>query len=69
MVEVFRTNIKDKVNAAEVVKDLKGFLPAAKVNFDLHDCDNILRIEGQYIPIPKVRELLQNMGFYCEVLE
>ncbi|MBD0332689.1 MAG: hypothetical protein ICV66_08535 [Chitinophagaceae bacterium] len=69
MVEVFKTNITSKEQADRIVRQLQACLPAAKINFDLHDCDNILRIESQHISLPEITELVAVMGFYCEVLE
>ena len=37
-------------------------------NFDLEDCDNILRVESQSLDAPIISSLLQNNGFDCEEL-
>lgn len=37
-------------------------------NFDLEDCDNILRVETQSLPAPSISSLLQSNGFSCEEL-
>ena len=37
-------------------------------NFDLEDCDNILRVETQSLPAPIISSLLHKNGFSCEEL-
>lgn len=39
-----------------------------KHNFDLNDCDNILRIEAEGISSNTIIELVQHHGYYCEEL-
>jgi hypothetical protein len=43
-VEVFKTNVGNQ-RTANHLKLLLERLPACKINFDLEDCDNILRIK------------------------
>ncbi len=45
VVEVFKTNVTDMEVANKIISDLSITLPQSKINFDLTDCDNILRIE------------------------
>ncbi|WP_347374088.1 hypothetical protein [Aequorivita sp. Q41] len=37
-------------------------------NFDLEDCDNILRVETQFLEPIAITTTLQNQGFYCTEL-
>ena len=69
MVEVFKTNIQDKRAANNVLDDLRVCFPKSKINFDLEDCDNILRIESETITPEEVSKILTRKGYYCEVLE
>jgi hypothetical protein len=69
MVEVFKTNIQDKTIAEKVAADLYRYFPGYKINFDLEDCDNILRIESEKIIPEEVTEILKHKGYVCEVLE
>jgi hypothetical protein len=69
MVEVFKTNVKDKITAAKIIADLFRHFPESKINFDLDDCDNILRIDSEKVIPEKVTEVLGGKGFRCEVLE
>jgi len=70
MIEIFKTNITKKREARLILKHLLNMLPGAAVNFDLEDCDRILRIESrsQYFDTRLICELVSNMGFECRVL-
>jgi len=68
MVEIFKTNVTDHSQAEKIVALLKLRFPCYSVNFDLHDCDNILRIMGDSVPINEIEHLVSNEGFYCSVL-
>ncbi|HEY3249905.1 MAG TPA: hypothetical protein VGK25_02195 [Ignavibacteria bacterium] len=69
MVEVFKTNIQDKTTANKVTADLYNHFPGGKINFDLDDCDKILRIECERVNPEEVAKILHCKGFFCEVLE
>jgi hypothetical protein len=51
MVEIFKTNVKNKKAAKQVLKLLHSQLPACYFNFDLDDCDRILRAQSDSCPI------------------
>ena len=68
-IEVFRTNVKTKKNAALVINLVKEILPVGKINFDLEDCDKILRIEAKEIEVQPILNLLLDLGFTCIPLE
>jgi len=44
-------------------------LPNEKWNFDLEDCDKILRIDSEENIVLKITDLLNIHKFYCEELE
>ncbi len=69
MVEVFKTNVTEENEAARLLSLLISQLPACKINFDLQDCDNILRIKGEAIPINAIIELVNSNGFDCALLD
>lgn len=46
MVEIFKTNIESDQEAAEILNALQFAFPDYKMNFDLEDCDKILRVES-----------------------
>jgi hypothetical protein len=68
MVEVFKTNVTDQRSAIELTEMLCNCFPGCRISFDLDDCDHILRVEGQAI-CETVITLLQDKGYFCEVLE
>lgn len=68
-VEVFKTNVRSKKNADVVISRIKSILPVGKINFDLDDCDKILRIEAKQIQVQPILNLLLDLGFTCIPLE
>ena len=68
MVEVFKTNVLHKELADQLVSILHGRIDFCKVNFDLEDCDKILRVEGEQICVETIIEILNTHGLQCEVL-
>ena len=69
MIEVFKTNVEEARRAQDLVSVLLQHFPGRKINFDLHDCDNILRVEGENFLAEKVVSLVKQNGFMCDVLE
>jgi hypothetical protein len=69
-IEVFRTNVCDRGDATSIIAQLSIRQPECLINFDLDDCDRILRIESRSkeINIQSVIEVLKNNHFDCEVL-
>jgi len=66
---VFKTSIS-KQHHINKVKPLLDDLTALNGywNFDLEDCDNILRVETQTLASDTVCNVLINQGFLCEEL-
>ncbi len=52
-----------------IMHTLLTFFPHYKINFDLDDCDRILRVDAPMICIEKIISLLQSHGYQCEVLD
>lgn len=69
MIEIFKTSILQQQEAFAVIKTLSDYLPSLKINFDLSDCDKILRVEGQHFCAQTIIEILKGQGHYCQVLE
>jgi hypothetical protein len=70
MVEVFRTNVpEDGGCAREIVKELSALLPGCRINFDLDDCDRILRIEGDRICSQLIIGWMHSCGYGCSLLD
>ena len=68
-VEVFRTNVTRKRQAKRLLNILSRQFPLLHINFDLEDCDNILRVEGENICKEKITGLVAESGYECGVLE
>ena len=68
-VEVFKTNVEQKGDAAILLGILSRLFPAYKINFDLEDCDKILRVEGEKLQPKKIIEILNTKGHQCLVLD
>lgn len=70
MVEVYKTNVTNQKQANEIVRKLNEKFPDYKVNFDLEDCDNILRVESLHVAleIENITQLIRSFGFGIEPL-
>ncbi len=68
MVEVFKTNVQEATHAEKLVNLLYQHFPARKINFDLEDCDKILRIDSPVNYADEVIETLKENGVWCEEL-
>jgi hypothetical protein len=70
MVEVFKTNVIDAGHASMLVEQIHQSFIDYKANFDLEDCDKILRVKsfsGSVQPFLLIN-LLKELGFDAEVL-
>jgi hypothetical protein len=68
MVEVYKTNVQKKKEATALIKTLSEKFPKCIINFDMEDCDKILRVEGSEMRSDSIIHLLKSNGFHCEVL-
>ncbi len=69
MVEVFKTNVQKKTQSKILLCVLSEVFPSFKVNFDLSDCDKVLRVEGDNIEASRIMMLIKDAGFKCELLD
>ena len=66
---IFITSV-EKPEQVNEVKPLLTAVPAISGwNFDLEDCDNILRIEANDVSPRYIESLLQTAGYHCQELE
>ena len=70
MVEVFKTNVTDRSCANMLIGQIHNLFIDYKANFDLDDCDNILRVKciTGSIQTSFIIDLLNDHGFHAEVL-
>jgi hypothetical protein len=69
MIEVFKTNVENAGDANNIVQMLLQHFPGSRINFDLQDCDKILRVEGKDFCTETVLILMKENGFHCSILE
>jgi hypothetical protein len=69
MIEVFKTNVQTAGDASHLVELLLQQFPGSRINFDLQDCDKILRVEGKEFCSHIIMTLVNRNGFHCEILE
>jgi len=69
-VEIFKTDVTKECEAAVLISLLLQHLPHCDINFDLEDCDLILRIESaqQEINLPQVIHIMNRQGYTCTLL-
>jgi hypothetical protein len=70
MVEVFKTDVTSHEQAIRVLEKIHASLAGYAANFDLQDCDHILRVKTSFAIIDPhlVIALLKDAGHFAEVL-
>ena len=68
IVSVYKTNITTKTRLRKVKPVLNRILLGSKWNFDLEDCDKILRVESPQSPSGLLIAELCKIGIHCEEL-
>jgi len=70
MIEVFKTNVRTRRHARQLLHQIHVTFAHYRANFDLDDCDRILRVEctsGFVLPSCLIK-LLRDAGFQAEIL-
>ena len=70
MVEVFKTDVSDGRYARIIIEEIKTIFPCYEVNFDLQDCDKILRVKNISGDVNSdfLINFVNKLGFHAEVL-
>jgi len=70
MVEVFKTNVEDSSHADLLIEQIHKTYTHYTANFDLEDCDKILRVESKMSGIEpsSLINLLNEFGYDAEIL-
>ncbi len=70
MVEIFKTNITDTDKALALIDQIHQSFRGYKANFDLQDCDNILRIQSSagFIQCSALIHFLKELGCIAEIV-
>lgn len=69
MVEVFKTNVQTETDTNFIIAVIKRQFPTYKVNFDLEDCDKILRVEGVDLQWRNIIDYVNCLGYICVKLD
>jgi hypothetical protein len=70
VIEVFKTNVADWADANMLLERIHEQFLNYEANFDLEDCDRILRVKsfGGSVQSPPLIALLNDFGFRAEIL-
>jgi hypothetical protein len=70
MIEVFKTNVTTTCQATALQDLIHLTFSGYRANFDLDDCDRILRIKssGEPVCVDKLIGLLNSLGYFAAVL-
>jgi len=69
MIEVFKTNISEPSQARKLINILRGHFPEFIIHVDLHDCDKVLRVQGENFTVETILRLVRAEGHECVILE
>lgn len=68
MVEIFKTNVENEEQAGTILNLLYGQIHFIEINFDLEDCDRILRIKGDGFCCQRIIQIVKESGYECCLL-
>lgn len=67
-VEIFKTNVENITDATRILSEPQEIYPALRINFDLDDCDHILRVEGFEPDVERIQDYLLQSGYRCNLI-
>lgn len=67
-IEVFSTNVPDRIIADKLIDSLVKLFPGTIVSFDLEDCDHVLRVEGVNFESEVILQVVRNLGYKISYL-
>ena len=68
MIHVFKTSVSTEAEILKIKQALDDLVLPGKWNFDLDDCDKILRVESDTARASLVIRFMQEQHFVCEEL-
>ncbi len=68
MIEIFKTSINEEAMAYYIQWRLLQSQHINRVSFDLEDCDRIMKVEAEKDCSDDIVNLLNQLGFSCNVL-
>ena len=71
MVEVFKTNVIDAFHAEAILRAVHGVSALCVANFDLQDCDCVLRVKAIVgeVDADEIIAIVRSFGFEAEVMQ
>ncbi|MEZ0451817.1 methyltransferase type 11 [Sphingobacterium thalpophilum] len=71
VVEIFKTNVSTEKEARDTTRSLLRLYPIYKINFDLEDEENILRVEAHKLKVEtaEIIKYMIELGYNCERIE
>lgn len=68
-VEVFKTDVRHTDDARMMIREIQTRLTDCSANFDLDDCDHVLRVVcPSYLAPASIVDVMKAFGFHAEVL-
>jgi hypothetical protein len=70
MIEVFKTDVNDRDFASRLIDRIHKTFDYCEANFDLDDCDRILRVKGirSEREVFTILSLVKEQGCYAQIL-
>jgi hypothetical protein len=68
LIEVFKTTIEHHKDADRLRAQLVAVYPRLQINFDLDDCDRIMRVVGHDLPIREIITIAATLGYTISTL-
>ncbi|KRB56369.1 hypothetical protein [Flavobacterium sp. Root186] len=65
VVEIFKTNVCKESDKNYIIAVIQAQFPDYKINFDLEDCDKILRVEGVELHCDNIIDYVNCLGYTC----
>lgn len=69
IVEVFKTNVQTEIDTNYIIDTIHRQFPEYHINFDLEDCDKILRVEALELNPKNIIQYVNNLGYIRIPLE
>lgn len=69
MIHVFKTSVESFEDIEVLSSPLENLSIGLQWNFDLEDCDNILRIDSSTVSPEEIIDVLLESNFECQELE
>lgn len=68
MIYIYKTDVRTKLAAVRVCKQLIANGLAIRATIDLADCDKVLRVVASFVPSTTIEIAVREMGFLVEEL-